>query len=859
MLRIPVKIEQRASGDSRPYLLQEQESRIHLKSKPILPESSTETPVAGDETGLENERLRNALVETERALEEARRQLEIRDEEIDNSRFEISSLRTRLLQKEQYLNRITRTLGWRLLSNYGPLKYAIVIPAIKSAKRFLRPRAKSGVDPKSEYKRWTRLCEEYRYKPEAAERTLNSFHYRPTISIVMPAYNSPPQYLEKAIQSVLSQYYPDWELCICDDASPEPHVREILERYAAGDRRIKVHYLEKNRGISAASNHAMAMATGEFVGFLDHDDELTVDALLEVASVLQHVEADLIYSDEDKLDTGGNRCDAFAKPAWSPDLLLSTMYTCHFSVYRKEIVDRIGGLRESFDGSQDYDLALRFTEKTERIAHIPKILYHWRKIEGSAASSYQAKPYAYDAAGKALNEALRRRKLQAEVVPMPTFGFFRIKRRLVKPGKVSIIIPTRDKVDLLRRCINSIEERTDYSDFEIVIVDNGSKQQETLNYLKGCGHQVIRDDSPFNFSGLNNLGASRSSGEYLLMLNNDTEVIATEWLSALLEQAQRPEVGAVGAKLLYPDGSIQHAGVILGIGGVAAHSHLNQTVGEEGGYFNFPNIIRDYSAITGACLMTRRELFDQMGGLNDSDLAESFNDVDYCLRLRKKGYLVVYTPFSILYHHESASRSKVVNDLENTYMLDKWAGEISRDPYYSPSLTLEREDYSLDYYKPEGFVRVYTQDLSEETVGRLVTGRTIGQYFYPGSEPISGIAIRFGLYSRKSAGRLRFHLRESHKSDEDIAAAEIPASGLRDNEYFLFTLDKVTAPGNKLLYFFVELAEGSADTGPAIWRSSIDNSVVGPYYLNHRPRRGTLSFSVYSEIRYRYSEPTERN
>jgi len=526
------------------------------------------------------------------------------------------------------------------------------------------------------------------------------------------------------------------------------------------------------------------------------------------------------------------------------------MYTCHFSVYRKEIVDRIGGLREGFDGSQDYDLALRFTEQTSRIVHIPKILYHWRKIEGSAAASYQAKPYAYEAAGKALNEAMRRRKIQAEVVPQPTFGFFRVKRRIVKPGLVSIIIPTRDRVDLLKRCVDSIEERTDYDDYEIVIVDNGSKRSETADYLRRCGHRVIRDDNPFNFSGLNNLGAANSQGDYLLLLNNDTEVISTEWLSALLEQAQRPEVGAVGARLLYPDGSIQHAGVVLGIGGVAAHSHLGCS-GDEGGYFNFPNIIRNYSAVTGACLMTRRDLYDEIGGMNDMDLAESFNDVDYCLRLRKKGYLVVYTPFSILYHHESASRSKVVNDRENTYMLDKWGPGISRDPYYSPSLTRTAEDFSFDFYRPEGFVRVYCQELSEETVGRLVGGKTIGQYFYPGNEAISGIAVRFGLYNRKSTGRLRMHLRESHKSDVDIATAEVEANRLADNEYSLFTLDQVKAQPNKMLYFFIELVEGTADAGPAIWRSSIDNSVIGPYYLNHRPRRGSLSFSVYSEISYR--------
>ncbi|HEY6333525.1 MAG TPA: glycosyltransferase family 2 protein, partial [Blastocatellia bacterium] len=505
------------------------------------------------------------------------------------------------------------------------------------------------------------MCEAYRYKPERAASEIAAFQYRPVVGIVMPTFETPRQWLVKAIESVCAQYYPYWELCICDDASSQPEVAEILDQYSRKDSRIRVLMSKTRRGIAETSNAALRLATGEFAGFLDHDDELTPDALFEVVRTLQVVEGDLIYSDEDKIDFNGDRCDPFAKPAWSPDLFLSTNYLCHFSVYRRAILEKIGGLRAGVEGSQDYDLALRFIEHTDRVVHIPKILYHWRKVSGSAAAAVGAKPYAYESAAKALGEAIRRRGIAGEIVPDKMPGYYRVKRRVLQRTKVSIIIPSRDRLNLLGRCIDSIETKTDYGDYEIIIVDNGSRQPDTLRYLSDTSHKVIRDDSPFNFSKLNNIAAAAASGEYLLMLNNDTEVISPEWISAMVEQAERPEVGAVGGKLLYPGGTVQHAGVILGIGGVASHSHRG-SVGQPGScYFNFPNIIGDYSAVTAACLMIRKELFTRIGGFNERSLAVSFNDVDLCLRLRRLGLLVVFTPYALLYHHESASRSKRVN------------------------------------------------------------------------------------------------------------------------------------------------------------------------------------------------------
>jgi GT2 family glycosyltransferase/RimJ/RimL family protein N-acetyltransferase len=780
-----------------------------------------------------------------------RQELARKEEELDDLRFKLSQAHILLFKKEQVMNRMTRSLGWRVLSFYGPIKYGFVKPVLAWLAGLFKPKPRPKPSLERCYQDWARMCESYRYRPERAAAEIKEFSICPVISIVMPTFNTPRELLVKAIESVRAQYYERWELCICDDASAEPHVVELLREYSDNDPRIKVLLSEEGRGIAQTSNAALGLATGEFVGFLDHDDELTPDALLEVVRALQQTDADLIYSDEDKLDVTGERCDPFAKPAWSPDLFLSTNYLCHFSVYRREILERIGGLRAGFEGSQDYDLALRFTEQTEKIIHIPKILYHWRKAAGSAAATAQAKPYAFESAAKALNEAFRRRGIEGEVVPANAPGYFRARRRIVRPGKVSIIIPTRDKLDLLRRCIDSIEQKTDYRDYEIIIVDNGSKQSDTREYLRRSPHKVIRDDGAFNFSRLNNMAAAQARGEYLLMLNNDTEVIVPEWLSAMVEHAQRPEVGAVGAKLLYPNGTIQHAGVIMGVGGVGAHSHKG-LVGQPGGcYFNFPNIIANYSAVTGACLMIRKELFTRIEGFNEPSLAVSFNDVDLCLRLRKMGLLVVFTPYALLYHYESASRSKRVDMLENTYMLDKWGAEIARDPYYSPNLATTSEDYPLDYSKPEGFYCFLLQDLSEGLSIRLRHGTTVGQYFTAVNENLCGISVKFGTFERRYDGKITLRIRESHRGFDHLTSSTVQGILIEDNGYCMFPIDPVRTVPGKEIYFDLEAPDGRGKDAPAIWSSSAGDSILGPHYENHKPAAGVLCFGAYSMISFR--------
>ncbi|MGA9770103.1 MAG: glycosyltransferase family 2 protein [Blastocatellia bacterium] len=584
-----------------------------------------------------------------------------------------------------------------LHKRYGPVKYGYVLPAYQKVRRFFSPELRDDIS----YQLWAARSEATRYDRERATRYIDRFTYKPTISIILPVYNTRAEYLRKALDSVLDQYYSNWELCVADDASSAPHVRQILSEYSTKDDRIKVIYSEINGGIAKASNRALKLASGEFIGLLDHDDQLTPDALYEVAATLQEAEADLIYTDEDRLDSTGMRVEPAFKPAWSPDLLLSCMYMAHFCVYRKSIVDRLGGFRKGFDGSQDYDLALRFTEESSRIAHIPRILYHWRKVPASASSLPEAKASVTEAGRRALTDALDRRNIKGEVESERFFGFYRVRRRVSGSEKVSIIIPTRDGFENLRRSVLSIESKTDYSNYEIIIVDNGSRKAAMLDYLKRSPHRVIRHDGGFSFSRLNNLAAREARGDYLLFLNDDTEVISNEWLRAMIEQAARPEVGAVGAKLLYRDARLQHAGIILGVRGAAGHAHRYIDGFSGRGYLNYPNVIRNYSAVTAACLMTRRELFDKAGGFDEQSLAVSYNDVDYCLRLRAQKYLIVFTPYALLYHDESATRGLNLYPEEEACIISRWQNAIARDYYYNPNLGSDKEDFSMDFSRPE--------------------------------------------------------------------------------------------------------------------------------------------------------------
>lgn len=531
---------------------------------------------------------------------------------------------------------------------------------------------------------------------------------QPLISIVMPTYNSNLKWLEEAIESIRSQAYENWELCIADDASTRTDLRPFLDGWRERDSRIKVIIREKNGHISEASNSALAIASGEWIALFDHDDLFHIFALYWVVRAInQNPDAKLIYSDEDKIDEYGVRHAPYFKPKWNYDLFLSQNCFSHLGLIKKELVDSIGGFRKGLEGSQDHDLILRAIEKVSehQIVHIPKVLYHWRVHAESTAKSADSKPYAAIAGERAIREHLERKSIINAEVSFEGYGY-RVKYPLPSSiPLVSLIIPTRNGLHLLRQCIDSIVTKTTYKNYEFIIVDNGSDDEETLQYLKKINNwpnvRVIRDDRPFNYSQLNNLAAKEARGEILGLINNDIEVTAPEWLGEMVSHAIRSEVGAVGAKLLFPNDTLQHGGVILGVGGVANHAHLHFPR-KHNGYFARMSIIQQFSAVTAACLLVRKSVYEEAGGLDEVNLVVAFNDVDFCIRLKKLGYKNIWTPYAELYHHESATRGQDIAPekrarfvREVNYMMKAWNTEFLDDPAYSPNLNLDFPDFSL--------------------------------------------------------------------------------------------------------------------------------------------------------------------
>ncbi|MDB5028566.1 MAG: putative glycosyltransferase [Candidatus Eremiobacteraeota bacterium] len=596
---------------------------------------------------------------------------------------------------------------WKARNRWFEIKQRAGLNASGPQPRWV-PDVDDAEAPWGPYERW---LTEHRVRASDVRRMrdmLPLLAHRPKFSVLMPVYDTPERFLREAIESVLAQPYPDWELCIADDASPSPHVRDVLEEYAHADDRVKLVFRETNGHIAAASNSALAIATGEFVALLDHDDLLSLDALFEIALAVNADPAvDVVYSDEDKIDESGRRRDPYFKPDWSPESLLARNYVSHLGVYRRALVESLGGFRIGFEGSQDYDLILRASERTGRIAHVPRVLYHWRSHSASTAETRDQKGYAYDAAVRALDDALARRGEPGRVETHDaTPGIYTVRYEIREPARVSVIVPTRDHGEDVEICLRSLFERSTYRDIEVILLDNGSTEPESLRtfgrWLEREPERVklVRYDAPFNFSAINNHAVTHATGTYLLFLNNDTEAIAPDWIEAMIEQAQRPAIGAVGAKLLYDDGTVQHGGVIIGLGGVAGHSHKHYP-GDAPGYFYTLQTVNNYSAVTAACLMVRRAVFDEVGGF-DEQLAIAFNDVDLCLRIQAAGYRNVYLPHAVLYHHESKSRgyedtpAKMARFLaEQRLMRERWRTGEADDPHYNPNLTLVTEDYAI--------------------------------------------------------------------------------------------------------------------------------------------------------------------
>ena len=528
------------------------------------------------------------------------------------------------------------------------------------------------------------------------------FPVSPRIDIAVPVHKTPIGVLTRCIESVLEQIYPNWELCLADDGSGDPAITGLLQQYAERDSRIRVLALPRSQGISAATNRALGQSSGEYVAFLDHDDELADFALWEVVRAIQaHPGTDLFYSDEDKIDEHGRRYDPFCKPRWSPDLFLSCNYLCHFVVAKRALLERAGGLDEAYNGSQDYEFLLRATRHTQKIERIPKILYHWRALPGSAASAAGDKPQAGDDGRRALVSHLASAAPGATVEEVKACRY-RVRYPIAGNPRVAILIPTNGHLNLFRAAVEEVLDKTSYANYEILLIDNSrdSRLEDYAARLTARKLPVRHFDwrnQPFNFSSMNNAAARATDAPYLLFLNDDTTIITPEWLSAMLEHGQRPEVGAVGAQLWYPDDSIQHAGVVMGLYGNCSHAFKNQPA-KQPHYFDFPELIRNCSAVTAACLLVARHKFFEAGGFDETNLAVAFQDVDLCLKLLELGYRNIYTPYAKLYHYESATKNesdKIPHPAEDNYMKKKWAKYIADDPYYNPNLARRREDFSL--------------------------------------------------------------------------------------------------------------------------------------------------------------------
>ena len=543
-------------------------------------------------------------------------------------------------------------------------------------------------------------------KKELRAQRRRVFLHRPLISILVPVYNTPERYLREMILSILRQSYDNWELCLAD-ASSQDAPEKVIRSFA--DKRIRYQRLAENRGIAENTNMAIAMARGEYLALLDHDDTLRPGALYEVAKAINETDADFLYSDEIVLSEDLKRLKGFHfKPDFSPDTLRGCNYITHLSVFSRRLGEAAGLFEDAaFDGAQDHDFILRLTERAQRICHIPKVLYTWRAHGGSTAGGAEAKPYAALAGARAVKAQLDRLGLAGEVEPLPGPGSYRVRYAIPEEHLVSVIIPTQDHSADLARCLASLAAHSGRVRYEVILVENGSREEETFAFYQEARNrypdlQIAEYKGEFNFSALCNLGARFAKGDHLLLLNNDIEVTGEDFLAEMLMFSQRPDVGAVGAKLRYPDGPIQHAGVFVGIGGSAGHSHKGHPGDSQGDMYRLATA-QNVSAVTGACLMVKTQLYQQFGGLDEEQFAVAFNDIDFCLRLREAGFLNVFTPFAEAVHYESRTRGyEEGGEREARFQQEKenfrrrYAALLAAgDPYYNPHLTLEFENYAI--------------------------------------------------------------------------------------------------------------------------------------------------------------------
>lgn len=596
---------------------------------------------------------------------------------------------SRLLKK---LSPYTIQKGFRYLKHYGLREFWI--------------RLQERFEPEEvPYGPW---YEAYRPSEEELEKQRKArFSYKPLISLAVPAYRTPELFLRQMMDSLLEQTYPNWELCIANGSPEDTEMAAVLQEYAGRDPRIRYADLTENQGIAGNTNAAFAMARGEFIGLLDHDDLLAPNALYEAAAYLEkYPQTDMLYTDEDKVTEDlSAHFQPHLKPDFNLDLLRSNNYICHFLIVKRTLALRAGEFRQEYEGAQDYDFVLRCADQACRIGHVPEILYHWRTSRSSTADNPASKMYAYDAGKRAIEAHLQRRGEKGEVSLKKDLGFYRVVYPVKKQERISVVIPSKDQWETLKACLDSIREKTTYPDYEIIVVENNSREPETFAYYKTIDGKdnirVITWDKPFNYSAINNFGIRHASGQYVICLNNDIQVITGGWMEELLGVCQREEVGVVGAKLYYPDDTIQHAGIVVGIGGIAGSLFVGMKR-ERSGYLHKASLMQDLSAVTAACMMVKKKAFEEAGGFEEK-LAVAFNDVDLCLKIREKGYLVVYDPYVEMYHYESKTRGREDTKEkvrrfqgEIEYMRTRWIGILKEgDPCYNKNLSLSKWNYSL--------------------------------------------------------------------------------------------------------------------------------------------------------------------
>ncbi len=649
-------------------------------------------------------------------LSESERELECYKKLYKESTALSIAMRRELAEVRAELEKIKHSGSWRATAPIrGTWHFLQKTPPVRLTGKGIDSLRRFGVKYtlrkiKNKFKHARRLRREILCSQKTLDEQRNyEFERNVRFSVIVPLYNTPRSYLRQMINSVIAQSYQNWELCLADGSDKNHEfVGEECGKFAALDSRIKYKKLEKNLGISDNTNAAIAMSCGDYIALFDHDDKLHPTALFEVAKVINEKGADFIYTDEAKF-TKNEKKDAYAfffKPDFSSDMLRSINYICHFTVFSRELHELVGPFRPEFDGSQDYDMILRLTENAKAPAHIPKILYFWRCHSASVASNIEAKPYAITAAKKAILEQVSRMGYSADIYDSSIVTSYRLKYDIIGEPLVSVIIPNKDHINDLELCLNSIYALSTYTNFEVVIVENNSTEPETFEYYERAktrfpNLKVVRWEHEFNYSKINNFGFEHAEGEYVILLNNDIEIITPEWIEEMLMFAQRSDVGAVGMKLYFADGSIQHGGVVVGIGGVAGHAHKGHPK-EDQGYFGRLTFAQNFSAVTAAAMMVKSSVFREVGGLEET-FTVALNDVDFCLKVGGAGYRIVWTPYAEAYHYESKSRGyedspekKARFEAEKQRLHSRW-GEIfeNGDPYYNPNLTLEREDFGL--------------------------------------------------------------------------------------------------------------------------------------------------------------------